>query len=41
MHNSKTESQNQLISNSASDTFTAHTDEEFEDGNVLYGNDFI
>ena len=40
MRNSKTESQSQLISNSASDTFTAHTDEEFEDGNVLYGYDF-
>ena len=30
---------NQLISNSASDTFTSHTDEEFEDGNVQYGDD--
>ena len=37
--NCRAESQSQLISNSASDTFTSHTDEEFEDGNVQYGDD--
>ena len=39
IYNCRAESQSQLISNSASDTFTSHTDEEFEDGNVQYGDD--